>query len=363
MATESARGVIESIWDGTTAWAKVARAALAPFELVYAGVVTLRGASYDAGLLASARPALPALSVGNLSVGGTGKTPVAAWMASELSTRGGTPAIVLRGYGADEPLVHRSLNPDVPVIVSADRLRGAERARALGCDVAVLDDAFQHRRARRVADLVLVSADRWSGHVRLLPAGPWREPLAALRRATLVAITRKAATMERADEVARSVARSIPGREVAILHLAADELRSLDHDGRKALSSVRGARVLAIAAVGDPTAFARQLELAGASVTLTAYPDHHAYSAADAARLAEQSVRHEWTVCTLKDAVKLTPLWRGAPSTLWYVSQRVVVEREESAVERMLAAVLAARSDPPFSTGGSVLPPDSRHGH
>ena len=102
-----------------------------------------------------------------------------------MAARGAQPAVVLRGYGEDEPLVHERLNPSIPVIVNPDRARAVALAAARGATIAVLDDAFQHRAIRRDADLVLVSADRWTPDVRVLPAGPWREPLTALRRATL----------------------------------------------------------------------------------------------------------------------------------------------------------------------------------
>src|SRR5690242_15793153 len=97
---------------------------------------------YDTGVFASHDPAIPAVSVGNVTVGGTGKTPVAAWIATELVERGARPAIVLRGYGDDEPLVHARLNPNVPVIVAADRVAGIAQARDTGATIAVLDDAF-----------------------------------------------------------------------------------------------------------------------------------------------------------------------------------------------------------------------------
>ena len=164
------RSVVERIWWGDDALARAARLALAPLEGAYRGVIALRGSLYDAGLLPARQTAVPAISVGNLSVGGTGKTPVAAFVASELRARGGKPAIVLRGYGGDEPLVHATLNPGVPVVVSPDRVAGVAEARVLGADVAVLDDAFQHRRAERWADVVLISADRWTDDRRLLPA-------------------------------------------------------------------------------------------------------------------------------------------------------------------------------------------------
>src|SRR5687768_17614484 len=169
---------VDRVWFGSGPGSTVARAALYPAELAYALVVNARGALYDRGVLTSRRPALPVLSIGNLTVGGTGKTPIAAWAAAQLLLGGGHPAIVLRGYGGDEPLVHARLNPEVPVVATPHRVAGVLATRERGADVVVLDDAFQHRRIRRHADWVLVSADRWT-HRRphLLPAGPWREPL------------------------------------------------------------------------------------------------------------------------------------------------------------------------------------------
>src|SRR5205814_8266037 len=182
------RDVVERVWFGDDILARAARVALAPSEALYRVSMGVREALYDAGVLATHDPVLPTLSVGNVTVGGTGKTPVAAWIATELIERGARPAIVLRGYGDDEPLVHARLNPTVPVIVAADRVQGIARARDAGATIAVLDDAFQHRQVSREADVVLVSADGWSPAPRLLPAGAVREPVAALRRATIVVV-------------------------------------------------------------------------------------------------------------------------------------------------------------------------------
>src|SRR5215208_6385283 len=119
---------LERLWYGESAGARLARAALTPAGLVYGVAVRMRGALYDLGVLTSHRAALPVLAIGNVSVGGTGKTPVAAWAASRLREHGARPALLLRGYGDDEPLVHRTLNPGVPVITDADRVRGAAAA-------------------------------------------------------------------------------------------------------------------------------------------------------------------------------------------------------------------------------------------
>jgi len=131
----------DRVWYEERVSSRVARGVLAPGSLLFRAAVAARNGLYDAGVLRSATLPLPAVSVGNISVGGTGKTPVAAWIAGELAARGRVPAVVLRGYGGDEPLVHRRLNPGVHVIVAADRVDGARRAHAAGADVVVLDDA------------------------------------------------------------------------------------------------------------------------------------------------------------------------------------------------------------------------------
>lgn len=343
--------MVERVWYGRDAAARAARLALAPLEGVYRAAVGVRGLLYDAHVLPSHATAIPAVSVGNLSVGGTGKTPIAAWLASRIQGLGGRPAIVLRGYGEDEPLVHRRLNPGVPVIVSADRVEGARRARAAGADVAVLDDAFQHRRARRAADVVLVSADGWTGHTRLLPAGPWREPLGALRRASLAIVTRKAASAGEAQAVSDVLANVAPGVPQAMVHLAPAELVSLDGRSRQPLSELIGRRVRALVAIGDPRAFLRQLEGAGAMVRAEIRPDHHHFSDEEIAAFAQSLAPEEIAVCTLKDAVKLAERWPAGTARLWYVSQHVVMERGGAAVDGLVHSLLSARIDAPPNAG------------
>ncbi len=168
--------VAARVWHGTDVLSGAARALLWPAELLFAALSASSGARKARG---AGHTAVPTVSVGNLTVGGTGKTPVAAWFASRLRARGFTPALLLRGYGDDEPLVHARLNPDIPVLVDPERRRSGKRALAQGATALVLDDAFQHRQMPRDLDVVLVSADAWDGRVRLLPAGPFREPLSA----------------------------------------------------------------------------------------------------------------------------------------------------------------------------------------
>jgi tetraacyldisaccharide 4'-kinase len=323
---------IERIWaaDGPAAWA------LAPLSWLFGAGVAARNTLFDLGLLRSAALPLPAVSVGNLSVGGTGKTPVAAWVARELAAMGARPAIVMRGYGADEPLVHRGLNPGIPVIVDADRVAGARRAAAQGATVVVLDDAFQHRRARRDVDLVLVAAEQAAAH-RLLPAGPLREGRGALRRATLVVVTRKSASVAAAEAAAAHWTGFAGAPASAVVALVPGALVDAKQPATtRPVSTLAGQRVLAISAIGAPEAFEAQVAAAGAAVTSAAFADHHPFTAQDAAELAARAQGVEAAVCTLKDAVKLGPLWpRGAPP-LWYLSQAVVVERGEAQLREAL---------------------------
>lgn len=338
---------MDRVWYGTGTLARLARTALVPPSLLFRAVTAARNALYDRGMLAQRVLALPAISVGNLTVGGTGKTPVAGWIAHELARRGVRAAIVLRGYGDDEPEVHRRLNPGVIVIADPDRVAGVARAAAAGAAVAVLDDAFQHRRARRDADIVLVSADRWPSRIMPLPAGPFREGLPALRRASLVIVTRKAADARVASGVVQAVRRAAPDRPVMQLFLSPDTL--VDLQGRtRPLAALRGRHVMAICGIGDPDAFKAQLEGAGAAVVLHAFPDHHAYRGPEVDALAAEAARTSaaggLVVCTLKDAVKLGPCWPSEKSGLSFLSQQVIVESGHEALDRLLDSVLHART-------------------
>src|SRR6185503_20321932 len=142
---------------------------------------------------------------------GTGKTPVASWIAGYLAQAGARPAVLLRGgKWGDEALVHQGLLPAVPVIQAANREAGAARAVRGGADMLVLDDAFQRVDLELDLNILLISAEAGAA-ARLLPAGPGREPLAAARRAGLVVVTRKDATVEQALETARCVADVVTG--------------------------------------------------------------------------------------------------------------------------------------------------------
>jgi tetraacyldisaccharide 4'-kinase len=335
---------MERLWFGRDKTARAARAALMPAERIFASVSGLRTLLYDAGWVKGAMPPVPVVSVGNLTVGGTGKTPVAAWIARWLRDHGGRPAIVMRGYGDDEPAVHRALNPDVEVIVAPERARGVEEAVRRGADIAVLDDGFQHRQLRRDVDIVLISADQWPDEIHLLPAGPWREPLSAVRRADLVIVTRKAVGERVVDKVHERLARIAPRVPRVSVHLLPDELVRVGGVEHAPITSLNGERITAVAAVGDPSAFFAQLEAHAAAVHQIGYRDHHRFTAADVARIVADAQGSARVVCTLKDAVKLRDLWPREAPALWYVSQRVIVERGVGGIEQLLGTALRTRA-------------------
>jgi tetraacyldisaccharide 4'-kinase len=339
--------MIERIWFGNDRPARAARAALVPAERVFAGVSGLRTLLYDAGWVKGRAASIPVVSVGNINVGGSGKTPIAAWIARWLGDHGGHPAIVMRGYGEDEPLVHRTVNPDIAVLTGADRAAAVDEAASRGFDIAVLDDGFQHRQLQRDVDLVVISADQWTDELHLLPAGPWREPLSAVRRANLVIVTRKAAGERQVDRVNEAIARVAPRLPRMTAHLAPDELHHVNGAETLGMAALKDERVTVVAAIGDPPAFFRQVEAHARDVHALAFRDHHKFTPADVARIVNEASGSARVVGTLKDAVKLRDLWpRGAPG-LWYVSQRVVVERGVGGLEQLLEGALRARSARP----------------
>lgn len=340
---------VDAVWYGNDASARVLRGALWPLSRAYGLVMSARERLYERGLLAAVQPVLPTISVGNVTVGGTGKTPVSAWLAERLK-REARPAIALRGYGSDEAEVHRRLNPDIPIAVNPDRLAAVEWAQRAGADVVVLDDAFQHRRIARTADIVLLSIEQLMRPLRLLPAGPWREPLYSVGRADLIVITRKAAGKAEAERAATRLRALFPGLPIATVHLAPQSLDSATDAETLPFSALKGASIVAIAAIGEPGVFARQLEQLGARVSMHTFRDHHDFSDSEIHEIATRVPADTPVICTLKDAVKLAEKWPG-PSRLWYVSQQLVVEEGAEDMDRLLQRVLEARTSTAITAG------------
>lgn len=338
----------EDVWYANDVRARSARFALAPVAALYHAVVSARNTLYDRGVFRTRSSPIPVISVGNLTVGGTGKTPFTAYLVARLAEMGMRPAVVMRGYGADESLLHDWLNPGVRIYASPDRVAGIALAADSGANVAVLDDGFQHRRAGRALDIVLVSAEQWRESLPLLPAGPLREPLSALRRAGLVVVTCKSVTDACALAVVSHLKDIVPGVPVVRAEFLLHELvraggqqaggQQMDgqHDETRSLAALSGADVLGIAGVADPASFFAQLRALGAQLTSRVFPDHHAYTADEVSGLAAAATHHKYAVTTGKDAVKLGPVWPAKGPRLWYVSQAVRISDGESVIARAL---------------------------
>jgi tetraacyldisaccharide 4'-kinase len=310
-----------------------------PAEQGYRATMVARRIAYASILRTSSAP-IPVVSVGNIAIGGSGKTPVTAWLARHLVALGRRPGVVLRGYGADEVLVHRELNPDVPVFASSSKVAGARRAAADGCDVVILDDGFQHLALRRDLDLVLIAAESWTAAPRLIPRGPWREGVEALRRADAIMITRKVASAADAALHANQLKNRFPQAVVSIAHLASDQLVGLhDRNAGIGIDHLAGRSVLAVASLADPRPLQQQLQDAGATVELMTFPDHHDFSAAEAAEIVHHAGGRT-VVITRKEAVKLRPLI-GEGSVVLVLEQRVQIEAGTAELMDRLSKVIA----------------------
>lgn len=290
---------------------------------------------------ATARPAtrLPGLtvvSVGNLAVGGTGKTPITSWVAREASRLGGTPAILLSGYGGDEERLHGIWAPSVSVFADRDRTLAAERAVADGANVAVLDDGFQHRRLGRDLDIVLVSVeDPWP--MRSLPTGPYRETGAALSRADAIVLTRRGdsslADAERVRVQLSALSDGVSEKVLASVHLAPGPLHALTGN-RAARARLESAYV--VTAIARPDAFVEDVSALADIVTgVSAFGDHHPFSRADAVRVRARAGTAP-IVMTEKDAVKLRSFARELDDA-WVLTQRLHWDWGEAEVRGALS--------------------------
>jgi tetraacyldisaccharide 4'-kinase len=337
---------VEAAWTGDRARDRLLVGLLAPLAAGYRAGVAVRNALYDRAWLPSERVPATVVSVGNLSVGGTGKTPTALWLAHALRRRGRRVALVARGYGKDTPgvvvvgdgqplvdpaeggdeAVLLALRSGLPVLTGERRAEAARAAIArFACDTIVLDDGFQHRALARDADLVVVGADGLPA--RLLPAGPLREPASALRRARAVL------TLGRGP-VAPTPIPAFTGRIVPTALVVPDEAGGFaTHD----LADVPKRDVVAVAGVARPERFWRLLDELGVEVVdRVRFPDHHPYAAGDLVRLRAVSGGHA-LVTTEKDLVKLARLPDAGAIRLHAVRIDLEVDDGERLVDALLA--------------------------
>lgn len=320
------------------------RAVLGVVAVPFGLVVRLRAAAYRVGLLPSARLPRPVLSVGNLTVGGTGKTPIVEWLAGRLLGKERV-VILMRGYasgpdGSDEVGLLRENLPAVRVCQGADRVRkGREALRDGEVDVFILDDGFQHLRLRRDLDIVAIDALCPFGFGRLLPRGYLREPISAIRRAGVVAITRvNQVSPEAVNEIRLLLGRIHPDAAVVEFETVSTLLRDESGAEIAAVSSpLRGSRVLPFSGIGNPESFARSLAELGSDAEPIVFPDHHLYRQEDLSLLHEEGIRRGATawVTTQKDASKVRRLIPPIP--LWVVRVRVRPRAGLEELDRLIA--------------------------
>ncbi len=348
-------------------------------EVLFRAGAAVRGALYARGVLAVERAGVPVISIGNLAVGGAGKTPAAMSVARRLLARGRRVAVLSRGYGAarsdarvvsdgvrvaldaaeggDEPVLLARRLPGVAVLCGPRRAALARTAvAALGADALVLDDGFQHRALARDLDVVVLDASRPFGNGHLLPAGPNREPRAALARAGLVWLSRVDQAEPAAVETLRALAREATGREpVESRHAIVDVVDAGLARGLGA-DALRGRRVLLLAGVARPEGVRRTVAALGAEIAVErVFPDHHRFSRGDLdeVRRAADAARCELVVTTEKDAVRLDAAAAADPR---FVAVRIEAEitRGGEILDAALEAALEATSP---STLSPAAPP------
>jgi tetraacyldisaccharide 4'-kinase len=326
---------------------------LTPLAWLYGALMRARRRAYVSGWVRTERAGKPVVVIGNLTVGGTGKTPLTIWLARQLIAQGLKVGIVSRGYGrrgaaprtvrstsdwrqvGDEPLII-ARRTACPTIVAKDRVAGARALVAAGADVVLADDGLQHLRLGRDCEIVVIDGARGFGNGRVLPAGPLREPLGRLPQPDAV-------VMNGAPEHGSLAAalRSAPALE---MRLVGEEALRLDgQEPPRALHGFSGQRLHAVAGIGNPARFFGELRAHGIEVIEHGFADHHRFVPAELAFADGLPV-----LMTEKDAVKCLGF---ADPRLWYVPVAAQFGAREA--HELLARVLA-KVRPTSVAGGQI---------
>jgi tetraacyldisaccharide 4'-kinase len=314
---------------------------------MYRGILTIRRKLYQLGILKSGHPGVPVIVVGNITVGGTGKSPVTVALAKHLVQRGLKPGIVSRGYGGveidgarcvegsmsasevgDEAVMMARMLPALPVVVDKDRLRGARYLAQLGCDCVLADDGLQHLRLRRDVELAVVDGGRGFGNKHLLPAGPLREPISRLESVTAIL-----ANLGHGEQEVQLAELGHYGPPVHGFTLQPLRLRHHPSGRLKPLSDLEGQSVLAVAGIGNPQRFFDTLQSLGAKLHGVPRKDHDPNPFRDL-----PAFTFDLLVTTAKDAVK----WRTGDPEIWVLEVEALLP--EDLTETVMDVILQKRS-------------------
>lgn len=311
--------LVDRIWYGKSrvVWL------LVPLSWLFSIAVQIRAWLYRSGLLKTVAIEVPVIVVGNISVGGTGKTPVTVWLCNQLQGQGYSPAIISRGYGGNnsgrpevatadsdaavvgDEAILMARRTSCPVVVGIDRVAAANAAVAMGADIILSDDGLQHYRLGRDYEIVVIDGERGFGNGRLLPAGPLREPRTRLKTVDQILEQRGLGNEE------AGLFRRRDDRNTLVFRLVPTSVTSLDDGIERSLDRFAGEEVNAVAAIGNPQRFFDSLEALGIKVNEYPMPDHAKITTADVSFKDQRPV-----LMTEKDATKC----RGIPvKNCWYV--------------------------------------------
>ncbi len=314
-----------------------------PFSPIYSMVMAMRQSWYVREILKSTSFSVPVISVGNLTMGGTGKTPMVKYLAALLREQGMQPAIISRGYGGatkervnivsdgkevlleagyvgDEPRMLAESLPGVPVLTGIVRKLPAARAIAMGADVLLLDDGFQHLAIQRDLDLVLFNCDELAGNSRVFPGGDLREPVKALARSDVFILTGVAdRNRERAGKFGQLLQEKFPERPVFFSEYRSTGFVLQEQDGKRVAvqqTDLAGKSCFAFCGIGRPDSFRQTVAQSAIDpVAFKALPDHHAYQqrVVKQLKIEAEKAGADCFLCTEKDLVKLHGFDLGLP--------------------------------------------------
>jgi tetraacyldisaccharide 4'-kinase len=372
----SVRGLMERLFQLVVADERrspglaLLRSLAVPAAGVYGLLAGVRNCLFDTRVLPSWRPRCRVVSVGNLTVGGTGKTPMVAWLAEFLHGEGRRVAVVSRGYGGacgrrisvvsdgsriladvrlsgDEPQLLGRRLPHVPVLCSAHRARAVAAAvEEFASQTVILDDGFQHRRLARDLDLVLLDARSPFGNGWLFPRGPLREVPSALRRAQALVLSRFDGSPP-AEANREELAKRWPGKAIVTAAYRPVRLFEVSTGRERPLGSLAGVRAAAFAGIAKPEAFFRTLEDLGARLVYScALPDHHPLSPAllsDLVRAAAAKEPELW-LTTEKDWVRL-PATPSPAMNLWVLGIVIDLGEDSFRLKDLVRSALQSKAE------------------